>query len=101
LARLQSQAERHVRQKGGGGNNGGGEMVRACRKSISIPNSSGAVSVCCSAWWLPVVWLASGFYIVDASQRGLVLQFGSFKETTEPGLRWRLPYRSSRTNWSI
>jgi hypothetical protein len=39
-----------------------------------------------------VVWLASGFYIVDASQRGLVLQFGKFKETTEPGLRWRLPY---------
>ena len=39
-----------------------------------------------------VVWLASGFYIVDASQRGLVLQFGRFKETTEPGLRWRLPW---------
>lgn len=38
------------------------------------------------------VWLASGFYIVDASQRGVVLQFGSFKETTEPGLRWRLPW---------
>src|SRR5574343_618447 len=39
-----------------------------------------------------VVWLASGFYIVDASQRGIVLQFGSFKEATDPGLRWRLPY---------
>ncbi len=39
-----------------------------------------------------VVWLASGFYIVDASQRGVVLQFGRYKETTEPGLRWRLPY---------
>jgi membrane protease subunit HflK len=39
-----------------------------------------------------VVWLASGFYIVDASQRGVVLQFGRFKETTEPGLRWRLPW---------
>jgi membrane protease subunit HflK len=38
------------------------------------------------------VWLASGFYIVDASQRGVVLQFGRFKETTEPGLRWRLPW---------
>jgi membrane protease subunit HflK len=36
--------------------------------------------------------LASGFYIVDASQRGVVLQFGSFKEATEPGLRWRLPW---------
>ncbi|WP_415035419.1 FtsH protease activity modulator HflK [Azonexus sp.] len=39
-----------------------------------------------------VVWLASGFYIVDASQRGVVLQFGKRLETTEPGLRWRLPY---------
>ena len=39
-----------------------------------------------------IVWLASGFYIVDASQRGLVLQFGRYKESTESGLRWRLPY---------
>jgi membrane protease subunit HflK len=38
------------------------------------------------------VWVASGFYIVDASQRGIVLQFGRYKETTEPGLRWRWPY---------
>lgn len=41
---------------------------------------------------LLLVWLASGFYIVDASQRGIVLQFGRYKDTTEPGLRWRLPY---------
>ncbi len=39
-----------------------------------------------------VVWLASGFYIVDASQRGVVLEFGRYKESTDPGLRWRLPY---------
>ncbi|MCC6610602.1 MAG: FtsH protease activity modulator HflK [Burkholderiales bacterium] len=39
-----------------------------------------------------VVWLASGFYIVDASQRGVVLTFGKYSETTGPGLRWRLPY---------
>ncbi len=26
------------------------------------------------------------------SQRGVVLQFGRYKETTEPGLRWRLPW---------
>jgi len=39
-----------------------------------------------------VVWLASGFYIVDASQRGVVLTFGKYGETTQPGLRWRLPY---------
>ena len=39
-----------------------------------------------------VVWLASGFYIVDASQRGVVLTFGKYSETTDPCLRWRLPY---------
>ncbi len=44
------------------------------------------------AMLIVAVWLASGFYIVDASQRGVVLQFGRFKETTEPGLRWRLPW---------
>src|SRR5262245_64617238 len=38
-----------------------------------------------------VVWLASGFYIVDASQRGVVLTFGRYAQTTDPGLRWRLP----------
>jgi len=38
------------------------------------------------------VWLASGFYIVDASQRGIVLRFGKFVEITLPGPRWHLPY---------
>ena len=33
-----------------------------------------------------IVWLGSGFYIVDAGQRGLVLQFGRYKEISEPGL---------------
>ncbi|HYA20848.1 MAG TPA: FtsH protease activity modulator HflK [Burkholderiales bacterium] len=39
-----------------------------------------------------LVWLASGFYIVDASQRGVVLRFGKYIETTQPGPRWHLPY---------
>jgi len=39
-----------------------------------------------------VIWLGSGFYKVDASQRGIVLEFGKFKEITDPGLRWRLPW---------
>jgi membrane protease subunit HflK len=39
-----------------------------------------------------VVWLASGFYIVDAGERGVVLRFGKYIETTEPGPRWHLPY---------
>src|SRR5581483_1009182 len=39
-----------------------------------------------------VVWLASGFYIVDASQRGVVLRFGKYVETTQPGPRWHVPW---------
>ncbi len=39
-----------------------------------------------------LVWLASGFYIVDAPQRGVVLRFGKYVETTQPGPRWHLPW---------
>ena len=39
-----------------------------------------------------VIWLASGFYIVDAPSRGVVLTFGRYSQETEPGLRWRMPW---------
>jgi membrane protease subunit HflK len=73
-------------RKGGGSGGGGGP---------TLPNLSprqfggGAIML---LGLVAVIWLASGFYIVDASQRGVVLQFGRLKETTDPGLRWRLPW---------
>jgi len=75
-------------KKGGGnGGNGGGE-----RPPIQFNPRflGGGISLLVAL--VLAVWMASGFYIVDASQRGLVLQFGKFKEATESGLRWRLPY---------
>lgn len=39
-----------------------------------------------------LVWVASGFYIVDAGSKGIVLRFGKYTETTEPGARWHLPW---------
>jgi membrane protease subunit HflK len=39
-----------------------------------------------------VIWLASGFYIVDEGRRGVVTRFGKFTETTQPGPRWHLPF---------
>jgi membrane protease subunit HflK len=39
-----------------------------------------------------LVWVASGFYLVDPSQRGVVLRFGKQVEITEAGPRWHLPY---------
>lgn len=39
-----------------------------------------------------LVWVATGFYIVDQGSRGVVLRFGDHVETTQPGPRWHLPY---------
>ncbi len=72
----------------GGGNDGGDGGNRM--PSLSPRQFGGGIGLLAAL--VAVIWLASGFYIVDASQRGVVLQFGSFKETTEPGLRWRLPW---------
>ena len=41
---------------------------------------------------IALIWAGSGFYIVDASQRGVVLRFGKLVETTQPGPRWHLPF---------
>ena len=73
--------------KGGGGNDGGGRMPRP---DFTPRQFGGGIGLLLTL--VAVVWLASGFYIVDASQRGVVLRFGKLKETTESGLRWRLPY---------
>ena len=39
-----------------------------------------------------LVWLATGFYIVDQGSRGIVLTFGENTGITQPGPRWHIPY---------
>lgn len=39
-----------------------------------------------------LVWMATGFYIVDQGSRGVVLRFGKHVETTMPGPRWHMPF---------
>ena len=41
---------------------------------------------------LLILWLLSGFYIVEASERGVVLRFGKHDRTTMPGPGWHIPY---------
>ena len=38
------------------------------------------------------VWLGSGFYRVLPDEQGVVLRFGEFVKTTQPGLNYRLPW---------
>ncbi|MCK2041815.1 FtsH protease activity modulator HflK [Chromohalobacter sp. TMW 2.2308] len=35
-----------------------------------------------------VIWAGSGFYVVDQSERGVVLRFGKYHDTVSPGLHW-------------
>jgi len=68
----------------GGGSGGDGFS------SGGLPGGGNLVGLLIGA--LVVVWAASGFYIIDTGQRGLVLRFGQYVETTEPGPRWHLPW---------
>jgi modulator of FtsH protease HflK len=38
-----------------------------------------------------VIWLASGFYRVNPDEVGVVLRFGAYDRTTQPGLNYHLP----------
>lgn len=70
------------RKSGGSDEEPGGEGPK--RQS-----SSGIVAI---VILLLIVWAASGFYIIDEGQRGVVLRFGKHVDTTQAGLRWHMPY---------
>lgn len=63
----------------GGGRRGGG-------------SSPGGGSVLLLAMLITALWAATGFYVIDEQQRGVVLRFGEHLETTGPGLRWHVPW---------
>ena len=66
---------------GSGGSDGGG--MRGVRPGGSV----GIILVL-----VLLIWAASGIYIVDASERGVVLRFGKFLESTLPGPHWHIPW---------
>lgn len=78
--------KRQNRGMGGGGGGDGGPQL----PNFSFKQFGGGIGALLAL--AGVVWLASGIYTVDANQRGVVLRLGEYVQTTEPGLRWRLPY---------
>lgn len=63
----------------GGAGGGGGAGVG--RKGLLL---AGLVFV--------LLWLSTGLYRVQPDQQGVVLRFGAYVRTTQPGLRFHLPY---------
>jgi modulator of FtsH protease HflK len=73
------------KRKGTGGNgSGGGEGGGGPRRY------GGSIGLLVGL--LLLLWIGSGFYIVNEGQRGIVLRFGKYVESTQAGLRWHLPY---------
>jgi len=67
------------RRPTGGGTSGGGV------------GRGGAMGIGFLAALVVVVWIVSGFYVIEPAERGVVLRFGAYKDTTEPGLHWHIP----------
>ena len=90
----------------GGGGNGSGrsgpkppnidEVIEKIQKLISnfIPGGKkgGSRPVIFGLILLVVVWAFSGLYRVLPDEQGVVLRFGKFVSTTQPGLNYHIPY---------
>jgi membrane protease subunit HflK len=72
--------------KPSGGSSGGGG-------GFNLPGgdfSSRAVGIVVGI--LLVIWLATGIYIVEPAERGVVTRFGAYVDTTGPGPHWHVPW---------
>ena len=54
--------------------------------------TSGGKSISLILLVLAFVWLASGLYRVLPDEQGVVLRFGKFVKTTQPGLNYHIPF---------
>ncbi len=72
----------------GGGSGGGGGGGGFSFPGGGLPSKTIGII----AGILFVIWLASGIYIIEPAERGVVLRFGKYVDTTDPGPHWRIPY---------
>ncbi len=75
------------RKNGSGdpGGGGGGPNFQPDMRSAGI--GAGLV-----AGVVAVIWLGSGFFIVQEGQQAVVTSFGKYSHTVDAGFQWRLPY---------
>ncbi len=89
-----------------GGNGNGGfrkgptppnidEILKKLQNTINkfLPGGSGSgKSIIIGLVVLSLIWLASGLYRVLPDEQGVVLRFGKFVKTTQPGLNYHIPF---------
>ena len=65
--------------------NGGGPNFQPDMRSAGI--GAGLI-----AGVVALIWLGSGFFIVQEGQQAVVTSFGKYSHTVDAGFQWRLPY---------
>ena len=88
-----------------GGGNGSGrgptppdieEIIKNIQKNINkfFPGGakSGGKPIILILLIIGFVWIASGLYRVLPDEQGVVLRFGKFTKTTQPGLNYHIPF---------
>jgi membrane protease subunit HflK len=80
--------------KGGGGARGGGEPQPPTGGGGPFqPNAKSAgIGFGLIGMVALLVWLGSGFFIVQEGQQAVVTSFGRYSHTTDAGFKWRFPY---------
>ncbi len=77
------------RPQGGGGNAGGPGGFQPDMRAAGVGvGLVGAVAV--------LIWLGTGFFIVQEGQQAVITQFGKYNSTVGAGFNWRLPYPVQR-----
>jgi len=72
----------------GGGSGGGGGFQPDMRSAGLGAGLVGAVAI--------LIWLGTGFFIVNEGQQAVITQFGRYQSTVGAGFNWRLPYPIQR-----
>lgn len=72
---------------GGGGRNAGGPQPEFKGAGIGIGLIAGVAVL---------IWMGTGFFIVQEGQQAVITQFGKFHKTVNAGINWRLPYPIQR-----
>ncbi|MDP2255188.1 MAG: FtsH protease activity modulator HflK [Polaromonas sp.] len=71
----------------GGGGSGGGFQPDMKSAGIGVGLIAGVVGL---------IWLGTGFFIVQEGQQAVITQFGKYQSTVGAGFNWRLPYPVQR-----
>ena len=77
-----------------GGNNGGGSGGNG--GGFQPDMKSAGIGVSLIAGVAVLIWLGTGFFIVQEGQQAVITQFGKYHSTVGAGFNWRLPYPVQR-----